>query len=161
MGRPPCRAGVRELSGLIVETGEAREIHPVACLLGYGAGAVVPWLALATVDALADAGRLGDVDGSTAKSRYLAAIDKGLLKVLSKMGISTLQSYRGAQIFECVGLDRSVVDRWFCGTVSRIAGADLATIAKEIARRCEATATQTTTPADALLAQGGRYQWRR
>jgi glutamate synthase domain-containing protein 2/glutamate synthase domain-containing protein 3 len=155
------QAGVRALCGLIVETGEAREIHHMACLLGYGAGAVVPWLALATIDALADAGRLGDVDGSTAKRRYLAAIDKGLLKVLSKMGISTLQSYRGAQIFECVGLDRSVVDRWFCGTASRIGGADVATIAREITRRCEATKTPAATPADTLLDQGGRYKWRR
>ena len=82
------QAGVRALCGLIVETGEAREIHHMACLLGYGAGAVVPWLALATIDALADAGQLGDVDASAAKLRYMAAIDKGLLKVLSKMGIS-------------------------------------------------------------------------
>ena len=155
------KAGVRAFCGLIVETGEAREIHHMACLLGYGAGAVVPWLALATIDDLADSGRLGDTDGATARNRYMDAIDKGLLKVLSKMGISTLQSYRGAQIFECVGLDRQVVDRWFCGTVSRIGGADIATIAREVAQHHDAATQPAATPADALLQPGGRYKWRR
>ena len=154
-------AGVRAFCGLIVETGEAREIHHMACLLGYGAGAVVPWLALATIDCLADEGRLDETDASTARERYIAALDKGLLKVISKMGISTLQSYRGAQIFECVGLDRSVVDRWFCGTASRIGGADVATIATEVARRCIVVETSADTPADDLLDPGGRYKWRR
>jgi glutamate synthase (NADPH/NADH) large chain len=123
--------GRRARCGLIVETGEAREIHHICCLLGYGAGAVVPWLALATIDNLARQGRLGNIDAQTARKHYIAATNKGILKVLSKMGISTLQSYRGAQIFECVGLDRSVTDRWFTGTVSRIGGADMQAIARE------------------------------
>ncbi|WP_213183535.1 glutamate synthase large subunit [Desulfosarcina cetonica] len=155
------QSGLRAGCGLIVETGEAREIHHFSCLLGYGAGAVVPWLALASIDALADEGRLGDADRLNARARYVAAVGKGLLKVISKMGISTLQSYRGAQIFECVGLNRSVVDRWFCGTTSRIGGADIDTIAREIALRCEGAESASPAPADRLLSPGGRYKWRR
>jgi glutamate synthase domain-containing protein 2/glutamate synthase domain-containing protein 1/glutamate synthase domain-containing protein 3 len=152
-------AGIRSGCGLIVDTGEAREIHHICCLLGYGAGAVVPWLALATVDALADEDRLGGTDRQTARAHYVGAVKKGILKVMSKMGISTLQSYRGAQIFECVGLDASVTRRWFTGTVSRIGGADMATIAREIETRCAGAWRQA--PADTLLPAGGRYKWRR
>ena len=155
------KTGMRARCGLIVETGEAREIHHFCCLIGYGAGAVVPWLALATLDNLAHEDRLEGIDATTAHARYIAAVGKGLLKVLSKMGISTLQSYRGAQIFECVGLDRSVVDRWFSGTVSRISGMDLETMAREIATRCVGADTPAVAPADSLLDQGGRYKWRR
>ncbi|BBO70068.1 glutamate synthase [Desulfosarcina alkanivorans] len=152
-------AGMRSECGLIVETGEAREIHHVCCLLGYGAGAVVPWLALATIDRLAETGRLDGTGRHTAREYYTAAVDKGILKVMSKMGISTLQSYRGAQIFECVGLDRSVVDRWFTGTVSRIGGADMDVIAREIEARCRMI--DAPAAADPLLTPGGRYRWRR
>ncbi len=152
-------AGMRAFCGLIVESGEAREIHHFCCLLGYGAGAVVPWLALATVDALADEGRLGDAAPPEGRRRYFDAANKGILKVLSKMGISTLQSYRGAQMFECVGLEPALVARWFCGTVSRIGGADLAAVARETAERCRAAADDAS--ADDLLALGGRYRWRR
>ena len=152
-------AGLRAGCGLIVETGEAREIHHFCCLLGYGAGAVVPWLALATIDRLADAGRLDNADPQAARTRYIGAVKKGILKVLSKMGISTLQSYRGAQIFECVGLDSSVTDRWFTGTVSRIGGADMQTVAREIKLRC--VGVERHAAADTLLPAGGRYRWRR
>ena len=156
------RTGMRVRCGLIVETGEAREIHHFCCLLGYGAGAVVPWLAMATLDGLAAADRLDGVDAGTGRDRYIAAVDKGILKVLSKMGISTLQSYKGAQIFECVGLDRSIVDRWFTGTPSRIGGVDIDTLAQEIAIRCGAVDRPVDdTPADTLLDPGGRYKWRR
>ncbi|BBO83558.1 glutamate synthase [Desulfosarcina ovata subsp. sediminis] len=155
------RAGLRAGCGLIVETGEAREIHHFCCLLGYGAGAVVPWLALASIDALSKTGRLEDTDGATARNRYIQAVNKGILKVLSKMGISTLQSYRGAQIFECVGLNRSVVERWFSGTVSRIGGADVDTIAREIVLRYGDGEMAATALNDDLLAPGGRYKWRR
>ncbi len=154
-------AGMRARCGLIIETGEAREIHHFCCLLGYGAGAVVPWLALATLDHLAREARLDGVDAQTARDRYVAAVGKGILKVLSKMGISTLQSYRGAQRFECVGLDRSIVDRWFSGTASRIGGMDLNTLAQEIALRCDRMEKPASTPADELLDLGGRYKWRR
>ncbi|WP_394707982.1 glutamate synthase large subunit [uncultured Desulfosarcina sp.] len=152
-------AGIRSGCGLIVETGEVREIHHFCCLLGYGAGAVVPWLALATIDQLADEGRLGGSGPQMARTRYIDAVKKGILKVLSKMGISTLQSYRGAQIFECVGLDASVTDRWFTGTVSRIGGADMQTIAREIKARCAGIERQAA--AGTLLPAGGRYKWRR
>ncbi len=151
-------AGLRAQCGLIVETGEAREIHHFCCLLGYGAGAVAPWLAMATVDQLAAAGKLGDTDPGRAVSRYMAAVDKGILKVLSKLGISTLQSYQGAQMFECVGLNASVVDSWFKGTVSRIGGADIHTLAREIETRCAGIETLA---ANDLPAVGGRYKWRR
>ena len=154
-------AGLRSGCGLIVETGEAREIHHICCLLGYGAGAIIPWLALATIDRLADEGRLGSTEPQKARTRYIDAINKGILKVLSKMGISTVQSYRGAQIFECVGLNPSVTERWFTGTVSRIGGADMQTIAREIKARCAGVEKQAATPADTLLAAGGRYRWRR
>ena len=152
-------AGMRAGCGLIVETGEAREIHHFCCLLGYGAGAVVPWLALATIDRLVDAGRLDQTEPQAARTHYISAVKKGILKVLSKMGISTLQSYRGAQIFECVGLDPSVTDRWFSGTVSRIGGADMQTIAREIKVRCAGMDRHAVT--DTLLPAGGRYKWRR
>ncbi|MEE4607603.1 MAG: glutamate synthase central domain-containing protein, partial [Desulfobacteraceae bacterium] len=152
-------AGMRAGCGLIVETGEAREIHHFCCLLGYGAGAVVPWLAFATIDRLANEGRLGRTAPQTARTHYIDAVKKGILKVLSKMGISTLQSYRGAQIFECVGLDPSVTDRWFTGTVSRIGGADMQTIAMEIKARC--AGIERPDAADTLLPAGGRYKWRR
>ena len=153
-------AGMRAGCGLIVETGEAREIHHFCCLLGYGAGAVAPWLALATIGKLADEGRIGGTEPQTARTRYIDAVNKGILKVLSKMGISTLQSYRGAQIFECVGLDPSVTDRWFPGTVSRIGGADMQTITREIDARWTITESGTAA-ADISLTPGGRYKWRR
>ncbi len=155
------RAGLRARCGLIVETGEAREIHHFCCLLGYGAGAIVPWLAMVTIDRLVETGRVAGVDRQTARKRYIAAINKGLLKVLSKMGISTLQSYRGAQIFECVGLDTAVTDRWFTGTVSRIGGADMAILAREIGLRCTLTNEATAEAKDPILAMEGRYKWRR
>jgi glutamate synthase domain-containing protein 2/glutamate synthase domain-containing protein 3 len=153
-------AGMRAGCGLIVETGEAREIHHFCCLIGYGAGAVVPWLALATIDRLTHDRRLNTDDPQTARRRYVGAVSKGILKVLSKMGISTLQSYRGAQIFECVGLDPSVTNRWFTGTVSRIGGADMETIALEIDARC-ANVEADATAKHALPAPGGRYKWHR
>jgi glutamate synthase domain-containing protein 2/glutamate synthase domain-containing protein 3 len=154
-------AGMRAGCGLIVDTGEAREIHHICCLLGYGAGAVVPWLALETIDHLVDDGQFAGIDRPAARANYTAAVGKGILKVLSKMGISTLQSYRGAQIFECVGLDPTVVDRWFCGTVSRIGGADVNTLAKEVAARCQLAGPPDATSAEDLLSLGGRYKWRR
>ena len=153
--------GLRSQSGLIVETGEAREIHHFCCLLGYGAGAIVPWLAMATIVQLTDDGRLDDTDPEAAVTRYIDAADKGILKVLSKMGISTLQSYQGAQLFECVGLNPSVIKPWFTGTVSRIGGADINTLALEIKARCAGIETLSKPPADELLPAGGRYRWRR
>jgi glutamate synthase (NADPH/NADH) large chain len=131
---------VRECSrtevGLIVETGEARDVHHFACLIGYGAGAVNPYLAFET---LVDMGREGffpdSVDPETAESKYIKAINKGLLKIFSKMGISTVQSYCGAQIFEAIGINGDVIDRYFTGTASRIGGMGLREISEEVLRR--------------------------
>jgi len=122
--------GLRTAAGLVVETGEAREVHHFACLAGYGAEAVNPWLAFETLAALP-----GPLPPGEAVRHYIKAIDKGLLKVMSKMGISTCQSYCGAQIFDAVGLDRDFVARYFSGTASAIGGAGCAEIAAEAFRR--------------------------
>ncbi len=128
------RDGIRMQTGLLVETGEAREVHDFAALFGFGAAAVNPYLALDTVRALADSGEL-PLDESEAQARYVKAVEEGLLKVMSKMGISTLQSYRGAQIFEAVGLDRALIDRHFTGTPSRLGGIGFAELQREALER--------------------------
>ncbi len=159
------REGIRLLAGLIVETGEAREVHHFATLIGYGASSINPWLAL---DLIAERARDGDrpaltVDGRTAARQYTAAIDAGLLKIMAKMGISTLQSYRGAQIFEAVGLDRALVARHFTGTPSRLGGLDLAALDAEVlARHQRGFPTAAGAPDDLeVLPVGGDYRWRR
>ncbi len=155
------REGLRTRCGLVVETGEAREVHHFCCLCGFGAGAVYPYLAYATLrdQAAREPALVGDAD--QALQHYLKAVDKGLLKVMSKMGISTLQSYRGAQIFECVGLARTVVDRYFTWTTSRIGGADLDGLAREIAQRLKKAFPVADLPDQDLLEIGGTYKWRR
>jgi glutamate synthase domain-containing protein 2/glutamate synthase domain-containing protein 1/glutamate synthase domain-containing protein 3 len=155
------RSGLRTRCGLIAETGEAREIHHFCCLLGYGAGAVNPYLALATVAQLADSGRIESTPVSTAIANYIHSAGSGILKVMSKMGISTLQSYQGAQIFEGVGLDNVVIERWFPGTPSRIGGASLSTIATETLGRHRHAYADRQAPSSTQLAVGGKYQWRR
>ncbi len=119
------REGTRTKCGLLVETGDAREVHHVALLLGYGAGAVNPYLAFETLHDLVRQGRLPDVSHAQAVITYIKALNKGVLKVMSKMGISTLQSYCGAQIFEAVGLDQPFVEKYFTHTASRIGGIGL------------------------------------
>ena len=130
------REWTRTEVGLILETGEARDVHHFACLIGYGAGAVNPYLAFET---LVDMGREGffpeTVDPETAEAKYIKAINKGLLKIFSKMGISTVQSYCGAQIFEAIGLSQELVDRYFTGTASRIGGIGIREIGEEVLRR--------------------------
>ncbi len=154
------RQGVRLQAGLVVESGEPREVHHFATLIGYGACAVNPYLMFEALDALADEGRLpGVASVEEAEKNVVKAIGKGLLKTISKMGISTVQSYCGAQIFEAVGLDRSVVDRHFTGTASRIGGIDLPTIGEEALRR-HARGYPRDTSGD-LLPVGGVYAWRR
>jgi len=152
------RLGIRMQAGLVVETAEAREVHDVALLLGFGAAAVNPYLALDTARALAAAGQLGALDPDEAERRTIAAIVDGLLKVMSKMGISTMQSYRGAQIFEAVGLDRDLIDRHFTGTPSRLGGIGLAELHREVAERHARGFGPEQTGAD--LPAGGHYQWR-
>jgi len=121
------RQGLRMQTGLVVETGEAREVHHMCVLAGYGAEAVNPWLAFDTIAALTGA--------AEARANYIKALGKGILKVMSKMGISTYQSYCGAQIFDCVGIGRCVIDKYFTGTATPIDGIGLAEIAEEAARR--------------------------
>jgi glutamate synthase (NADPH/NADH) large chain len=154
------RNGTRMRVGIIVETGEAREVHHFCLLAAYGAGAVNPYVALETIDAMASDGSYGALkDGETAKKKYIKAINKGLLKVMSKMGISTLQSYQGAQIFEAIGLSADVIDRYFTGTASRMSGIDLDVIAEECRRRHE-KAFPKITSAKPSLDLGGQYHYR-
>lgn len=155
------REGSRTRCGLIVETGEAREIHHLCCLIGYGAGAVNPYLALSSAASMAEEGILEAIDPATARRRFIKAAEKGILKVMSKMGISTLQSYRGAQIFEAVGISPSVIDAYFTGTSSRIGGADIERIAADAARRHRSAFPDRVIPSAEALPAGGKYQWRR
>ncbi len=153
------RDGVRMQTGLLVETAEAREVHHFALLFGYGAAAVNPYLAFDTVRSQAVAGDVA-VDEATSETRYRQAISEGLLKVMSKMGISTLQSYRGAQIFEAVGLDRALVEKHFTGTPSRLGGIGLAELGREALERHARGFGPN--PGDGVgLPVGGYYQWRR
>ena len=127
------RAGLRTDSGLVLETGAAREVHHFACLAGYGAEAINPYLAFETISSLR-AEYPDGVDELEAHKRYIKAVGKGLLKVMSKMGISTYQSYCGAQIFDAIGLKSSFVDQYFTGTVSMVEGIGLAEVAEEASR---------------------------
>jgi len=127
------RRGLRGLTSLVVETDEAREVHHVVCLLGYGAQAICPRLGLVSINALASAGHLkGEADGRSAQEHYVSALEDGTLKVLAKMGISTLDGYQGAQIFEIIGLDAGVVDFGFAGTPSPLGGATFADLGAQV-----------------------------
>ncbi len=152
--------GTRTRCGLIVEAGDAREVHHAALLLGYGAGAVNPYVAFETLDDMIRLRILNGITHAEAVEHYIKALNKGILKVMSKMGISTLQGYCGAQIFEAVGLDKAFVDRYFTWTTSRIGGVGLDTIAEETIRR-HALAFPRRSGADPDLDEGGEYQWRR
>ncbi len=156
------REKTRTQVGLLVETGEAREVHHFALLLGYGAGGINPYLAFDTIRDLVREGVLSGLTERKAVKNYVKAAGKGILKVMSKMGISTVASYTGAQIFEAVGLQKSVVDEYFTGTASRIEGIDLEVIAAEVARRHNiAYPSRPTELAHRELTVGGEYQWRR
>jgi hypothetical protein len=147
--------GVRTSAGLIVETGEAREVMHVALLLGYGATAVNPYLAFEIVAAMATQKSLGRELGTAVSiENYIKALCKGLLKIMSKMGISTLRSYRSAQVFEAVGLNTKVVDRYFRGTDSRVEGIGLEEIAKEAVDRY-LSATDPAPDVPRILPSGG------
>jgi len=159
------REGSRTRVGLIVESGEPREVHHYATLFGYGAGAVNPYLAFETIAELCQRNMLKTADGTleykAAQKAYIKGLNKGMLKVMSKMGISTLHSYRGAQIFEAVGLNHDLVAEFFTHTATRIQGIGLDVIADEVSRR-HAHAYPTMDVADNLdLEVGGQYQWRR
>src|SRR5450759_3635130 len=155
------RMGKRTGAALILETGEPREVHHFALLLGYGATAINPYLAFDIVADMAGKELLeGKIGVTQAVENYIQAICKGLLKVMSKMGISTLRSYRSAQVFEEIGLNAALIDRYFPGTASRIQGIGIAEIAAEAnARHTAAYAWAPGTPR--LLPSGGRYRYRK
>ena len=157
------REHTRTRVGLLVEAGDVREVHHVALLIAYGAAAVNPYLAMESVEDLCRSGQqLDGLDPDVAIANLIKALGKGVLKVMSKMGISTVSSYRGAQTFEAVGLSRDLVDRWFSGTTSQLDGIGLDTIAEEVARRHSvAYPLSGIPPYHRNLEVGGEYQWRR
>ena len=156
------RTKKRTKIGLLVEAGDVREVHHVALLIGYGAAAVNPYLAMETAEILAKQGRLVTVSPEKAVKNLVKALGKGVLKVMSKMGVSTVASYRGAQIFEAIGLSQVVVDKYFTGTVSRLGGIDIETIAKEVSDRHDvAYPPSGIQVAHRELSIGGEYQYRR
>ncbi len=156
VNRALAEAGLRSETGLVVQSGEVREVMHFALLLGYGATAIHPWLALATVADLSARGLTG-CDPVTATGNYIHAVCKGILKVMSKMGISTLRSYRSAQLFEAVGLGEELVSRYLPGTVSRVGGIGLDTVARDANRRNGTPRGETRPP---LLPSGGEHLWR-
>jgi len=156
------REGTRTQVGLIVESGEAREVMHFALLVGYGASAVNPYLAFETLADMKLQGILPeDLSLEKAEKNYIKAISKGLLKTFAKMGISTLQSYRGAQIFEAVGLSKALVDKYFTGTPSQIEGVGLDVLQKEALARHAFAFPKREVPENLDLDPGGQYQWRR
>jgi glutamate synthase domain-containing protein 2/glutamate synthase domain-containing protein 1/glutamate synthase domain-containing protein 3 len=154
------REGSRMRCGLVVESGEPREVQHFCLLLGYGAGAVNPYLAYETLRGMEAEGVIRDVDADEAVHNFQKAVDKGVLKVMTKMGISTLHSYRGAQIFEAIGLSSQLVERYFTWTASRIEGIGLDVLAEEAQRRHD-HAYKVSPTLDGDLEVGGQYQWRR
>ncbi|MDN5748540.1 MAG: glutamate synthase large subunit [Pseudonocardia sp.] len=156
------RERTRTRVGVIVESADAREVHHIALLIGYGAAAVNPYLAMATVEDLAIRGDIPGVDGPTATKNLVKALGKGVRKTMSKIGVSTVASYTGAQIFEAVGLGAQVVEECFTGTTSRLGGVGYDVLAEEVLRH-----HRHAFPADDVRANhralevGGEYQWRR
>jgi glutamate synthase domain-containing protein 2/glutamate synthase domain-containing protein 1/glutamate synthase domain-containing protein 3 len=153
------REGLRTRVSIVVETGEAREVHHFALLIGYGASAINPYLAFETIDGMIRDGLLVGVDHKTACKNLVKAATKGVIKVMAKMGISAIQSYRGAQVFEAIGLRQDVVDHYFTWTPSRIGGIGLDVIAQETLARHTAAFPERRADGHVLPA-GGLYQWR-
>ncbi len=156
------REKTRTQVGLLIEAGDVREVHHVALLVGYGAAAINPYLAMESVEDLAREGYFVKIDPEAAVTNLIKALGKGVVKVMSKIGVSTVASYTGAQIFECIGLSQAVVDKYFTGTTSKLGGVELDTIAEEVARRhASAYPRGGIAPAHRELEIGGEYQWRR
>lgn len=154
------RKGLRGQVGIVVEAGDVWEVHHFACLIGFGTTAINPYLALSSIRAMKDSGRMQtDLSEEQLKKNYIKAVNEGLLKVFSKMGISTLQSYQGAQIFEIIGLNHSVVDKYFTGATSRIEGMGLDEIAKETLAKHDFAFRKREAPINRLTV-GGVYQWK-
>ncbi len=155
------RKGLRGSVGIVVEAGDVWEVHHFACLIGFGATAINPYLALSSIRDMKITGKVEtELDAEQMKKNYIKAVNDGLLKVFSKMGISTLQSYQGAQIFEIVGLNKTVVDKHFTGCISRIEGLGLDDIAKESLAKHLFAFSKKDIPVDRLPV-GGIYQWKR
>jgi glutamate synthase (ferredoxin) len=155
------RAGTRGRVGLVLESGEPREVHHFALLIGYGCSAINPYLAFEAIDDMIQQGLLLKLDHQTAVKKYIKAAVKGVVKTMAKMGISTVQSYRGAQIFEAVGLNSDVVDKYFTWTPSRIQGVGMDVLAEEVlARHRHAFPDRPGNPDSSGLDPGGQYQWR-
>jgi len=153
------REGTRTRVGIVIESGEPREVHHFSLLIGYGAGAINPYLAFETLDDMIRQGLLKDIKHKEACKNFAKAAVKGVVKVTSKMGISTIQSYRGAQIFEAIGLKKSVIDRYFTWTPSRVEGVGMEIIAREVELRHRHAFALRPVNGTALEV-GGQYQWR-
>ena len=154
------RSGRRGAVGIVVETGDTWEVHHFACLLAFGATAINPYLALSTIETLKNNGSLEtNLDLKTLHKNYVKSVNDGLLKIFSKMGISTLQSYHGSQVFEILGINQTVVDKYFTGAVTRIGGLGLDEIARE--SLCKHRIGFGAKSPDRLLPEGGIYQWKR
>ena len=154
------RCGTRTKGSLVLESGEPREVHHFALLIGYGASAINPYLAFESLDDMIRQGMLPGLDHKTAVKNFVKASVKGVVKTMAKMGISTIQSYRGAQIFEAVGLHHTLVDKYFCWTPSRVEGVGLHEIGTELIRRHRRAFPQGD-EVDPSLDAGGEYQWRK
>ncbi len=156
------RTKERTTVGLVVESGDAREVHHIAMLIGFGAAAVNPYLAFESIEDLVREGELTGIEASAAVRNYLKALGKGVMKVMSKMGISTVASYTGAQAFEAIGLNRDVVDEYFAGTPSQLGGVGLDVIAEEVKlRHRRAYPENPTERVHRRLEVGGEYAFRR
>jgi len=153
------REGLRTRASLVIETGEAREVHHFALLIGYGVSAINPYVAFETIDDMIREGSLTGIDHKTACKNMVKAASKGVIKVMSKMGISAIQSYRGAQVFEALGLRQDVIDHYFTWTASRVGGVGLDVIAQEVLARHHAAYADRQVDGH-VLPVGGIYQWR-
>ncbi|MFN4258176.1 MAG: glutamate synthase large subunit [Gemmataceae bacterium] len=154
------REGTRTKAGLVIESGEPREVHHYALLIGYGAGAINPYLAFESLDDMIRQGRLNGLTHDKAVKNYIKAVNKGVVKVMSKMGISTVQSYRGAQIFEAIGLNQEFVDKYFTWTPTRVEGIGIEVVSDEVKQR-HLHAFPDRQVNGRVLEPGGQYQWRR
>jgi glutamate synthase (ferredoxin) len=153
------REGLRTRVSIVLETGDAREVHHFSLLIGYGCAAINPYVAFETIDDMIREGLLMNIDHKTACKNFVKAATKGVIKVASKMGISAIQSYRGAQVFEAVGIRQDVIDQFFTWTPSRVGGIGLSTIANEVLIRHRAAFPDRVAPS-LVLPEGGQYKWR-
>ncbi len=153
------REGLRTRASLVLETGEAREVHHFALLIGYGCSAINPYVAFETIDDMIREDLLPNIDHKTACKNFVKAASKGVIKVMSKMGISAIQSYRGAQVFEAIGLRQDVIDHYFTWTSSRVGGIGLDVIAQEVLARHHSAYPERQINGH-VLPSGGQYQWR-